>query len=92
MPSFSVQHDGPTFAFPNRFLLIGDLIGGPLRHIFGVGLKNVSVETNLRSGLLSHTLYWAPEPGQNPHLNALRAALDLLDSNGQRTQTGSEAP
>ena len=85
---------GPTrwtnLYFPNRLLLSGDLIGGPLRHLFGVGIKDVAVQTKLRSGLLSHTSYWAPERGPNPHLDALRRALDLLDTNGQRTQTAPE--
>lgn len=76
---------GPTrwtnLYFPNRLLVYGDLIGGPLRDAFGEGICDLAVTTRQRRGLLSHTLYWkydtaaaAPE-----HIQTLRAALDLLD-------------
>ena len=82
---------GPTrwtnLYFPNRLLLWGDLIGGPLRHLLGAGIKDVPVQTKLWRGLLSHTLYWSPEPEPKQDVDVqrmavLRQAMDLLDANG----------
>jgi hypothetical protein len=44
--------------FPCRYTLWGDLIGGPLATPFGRGIRDIVVETNLRAGIFSHTLYW----------------------------------
>jgi hypothetical protein len=81
---------GPTrwtnLYFPNTWLLRGDLIGGRLQPIFGVGVKDIPVKTKLRSGWLTHTLYWtAAKEGSNPHIEALRNALDLLDTRNGRS-------
>lgn len=85
---FRVAHHAAVFAatrwtniyFPCRFVLWGDVIGGPLAPWFGDRIQDVSVETSLRRGLLSHTLYWTQPPeGEAPHLESLRAALNLLD-------------
>lgn len=65
--------------FPARFLLWGDLIGGPLRPVFGRGVQDVPVTTRQRGGLLSHTLYWRCSVDDDPHVVALRKAIDLLD-------------
>jgi hypothetical protein len=77
---------GPTrwtnIYFRNKLLIVGDLIGGPLRRVLGAGIKDVPVNTHLRLGLLTHTLYWSEERGTNSHVEALRAALDLIDANG----------
>jgi hypothetical protein len=76
---------GPTrwtnLYFPARWLIMGDLIGGPLKGLFGWGICDREVKTNLRHGVLSHTLYWKPDRNMNPasHIVALREALNLLD-------------
>ena len=76
---------GPTrwtnLYFPARVLIRGDLVGGPLRPVFGKGIKDQAVSIHRRKGLLSHTLYWSPDAGDSydaAHLDALRDALDLL--------------
>jgi hypothetical protein len=69
--------------FPSSGIVRGDLIGGPLRPLFGSGIRDVEVRTSQRSGFLSHTLYWvaAGDGEQTPqHIAALRAALDLTDT------------
>jgi hypothetical protein len=87
-----VPHHAAVFAptrwtniyFPNRLLIRGDLIGGPLRSIFGAGVKDIAVHTSLRFGYLSHTLYWrGDKKGANAHVEALCDALDLADKNSQ---------
>lgn len=65
--------------FPCKALVVGDLVGGPIRGVFGLAIKDVAVKTNRWLGLLSHTLYWRPRAGDT-HVDALRRALDLLDS------------
>jgi hypothetical protein len=53
---------GPTrwtnLYFPCRSTIRGDLIGGPLARNFGFGVRDIPVDTTLRRGFLSHTLYW----------------------------------
>lgn len=69
--------------FPNCLILGGDLVGGPLRRVFGDGIKDVAVSTPQRFGLLSHTLYWSMGSEPAPaHVVALRDALDLADDCG----------
>ena len=67
--------------FPNRWLIKGDLIGGPLGSLFGAGIEDIPVRTRIRNGLLAHTAYWeqARKGGLYPHdaLTQLRLALDL---------------
>ena len=74
---------GPTrwtnLFFPQTFLVHGDLVGGPVSPIFGPGVRDVPVKTDLWFGLLSHTLYWTRGKARDSHIEALRAALDLLD-------------
>lgn len=61
-----VPHHAAVFAptrwtnlyFPSRKLVVGDLIGGPLHDVMGLGIRDVEVTTTLRRGLFSHTLYW----------------------------------
>ncbi len=68
--------------FPNRLLLWGDLVGGPVAPIFGAAVRDVPVSTDRWSGLLSHTFYWKPDTS-NQHIEELRRALDLLDNGRQ---------
>jgi hypothetical protein len=53
---------GPTrwtnLYFPCAWTLKGDVIGGPVAPVFGPGIRDVPVYTDLRGGLFSHTLYW----------------------------------
>ena len=76
---------GPTrwtnLFFPARWVIFGDIIGGPLKNFFGWGICDRKVRTNLRLGFFSHTLYWKPGKSTNPasHIVALREALNLLD-------------
>lgn len=89
IPSFRLPHHaapfGPTrwtnLFFPNRFIVHGDLIGGPLASVFGEGVRDVPVRTQLRLGFLSHTLYWTLPQGTGTatHIESLREALDLVD-------------
>ena len=76
---------GPTrwtnLYFPARFLVWGDLVGGPLRAIFGNGIRDRAVSIKRRKGFLSHTLYWSPDKKGSydaVHLDDLRDALDLM--------------
>jgi len=85
---------GPTrwtnLYFPNRALIRGDLVGGPIRRIFGAAINDKSVSTRIWKGLLSHTFYWEPEPkgdiasktvaAGEDHVQVLRNALDLADT------------
>lgn len=77
---------GPTrwtnLYFPSSAIIFGDIIAGPLRNVFGPGVKDVPVETNLRRGLLCHTLYWKLPKNQlkAPHIDALRQAVRLDES------------
>ena len=68
--------------FPARWIVFGDLIGGPVANVFGRGVKDVAVKTRQYLGLFSHTLYWNAKKCAPPcdHIQALREALDLLDA------------
>ena len=76
---------GPTrwtnLYFPVRFVVWGDVIGGPLAEVFGQGIQDLKVKTTQWWGLLSHTLYWAVRDGRPPSESVLRLreALDLAD-------------
>ncbi len=63
---------------PTRWIFWGDFIAGPLRGIFGNGVRDIPVPISLRGGFLSHTLYWTEkgECRQN-HIEELRKTLDL---------------
>lgn len=89
-PGSYVAHHAAVFAatrwtnlyFPSRGVIFGDVVGGPLAGLFGPGVKDVEVETGMRSGLFQHTLYWSqPSVGRMSHIDALRQAIDLLDGN-----------
>lgn len=76
---------GPTrwtnIYFPAAWIVFGDIIGGPLRPLFGQGIRDRPVRTSQRGGLLSHTVYWEmrrKEPVEE-HIQVLRAAVNLLD-------------
>lgn len=85
---FRIPHHAALFAatrwtnlyFPCRFIVRGDVVGGPLAPWFGSMVRDISVKTRLCWGFFSHTRYWdRPKSGEAPHINALRSALNLLD-------------
>jgi len=75
---------GPTrwtnLYFPCRFIVRGDVVGGPCRRVLGIGINDVAVSTSLRRGFFSHTLYWTMSGDGGDHVRALRNALDLVDA------------
>jgi hypothetical protein len=61
--------------------LFGDLIGGPVRPAFGPGVVDVDLRRlrqNRQSWTFTHTKYWTLS-GENEHIKALRAAVNLVD-------------
>lgn len=71
-----VPHHAAVFAptrwtnlyFPCKWILWGDLIGGPLgsalvsdtaNPVFDCGVRDIAVNTNIHWGLFSHTQYWS---------------------------------
>lgn len=87
---------GPTrwtnLYFPARWLIRGDLIGGPLAPVFGPGIRDVAVATRQLAGCFSHTRYWTVD-GANEvgaHVEALQEALDLVDEGRRIGAGGSE--
>ena len=76
---------GPTrwsnLFFPSRFLIHGDLIGGPVKDVFGCGVRDIPVSTSENFGFLTHTKYWSLKDDQNPSNSVvnLRKVLDLTD-------------
>jgi hypothetical protein len=71
--------------FPCVATVFGDVIGGPVRPMFGRGVQDVPLRTTIRGGLFTHTAYWSFPAGwdetmQAPtHIQALRDALRLAD-------------
>ena len=70
--------------FPSRFLVWGDVIGGPLAESFGRGIRDVAVRARAGRGLLTHTRYWADaeDSATGAAVPALRVALDLCRERG----------
>ena len=64
---------------PARLVFFGDLIGGPLAPEFGPAIIDVDLRS-LRgpSQTFTHTKYWDLD-GEPKHIEALRAAVNLLD-------------
>jgi hypothetical protein len=94
---YRVPHHAAVFAptrwtnlyFPSRMIVRGDLVGGPLGGVLGIGIRDVAVGTTQRGGFLSHTLYWKLGAGKDVsmHIRALREALDLTD--GRNVQSSA---
>jgi len=74
---------GPTqwtnLYFPCWCVIWGDIVGGPLKGIFGAGVRDVKVRTWHWLGFFSHTLYWRMGRWSKQHIAELRNAVDLLD-------------
>jgi hypothetical protein len=94
--SYRVPHHAAVFGptrwtnlfFPCRAIIRGDLIGGPIAGVMGDGVRDLPVSTRQWFGCFSHTLYWCQsrrQSGTAPHIEALRAALDLTDERGRRS-------
>ena len=77
---------------PCRHVIWGDVIGGPVRPLFGPGVKDVPLKGKVGRMILAHTHYWdaaAEEKdgtrdakrrrAEQEHLDVLRAAINLLD-------------
>lgn len=74
--------------FPAYADMFGDIVGGPLRNLFGPGVRDIAVRTGHRlrdRTLPAHNSYWANEPAPRasgpdgvPYaLETLREVLDL---------------
>lgn len=102
-----VPHHGAVFAptrwtnlyFPCRRTLWGDVVGGPVAPVFGAGVHDVPVETDLRGNLFAHTLYWTlpkkPRDKTPTWIAALRRAVRLLETPTERRaalNAGGQAP
>lgn len=90
-----VLNDGAMFActrwtniyFPASLGLFGDLVGGKLSTVFGVGVKDTAVSSSLWLGLkqftpLIHTCYWQKKDGgavSSGRRRSLRAVIDALE-------------
>lgn len=91
MRSVFIPHHGAPFSctrwtnlyFPYHNIIFGDLIGGPLNHVFGKGIRDVpliaSTKNYLDSTLISHTRYWnnGDKTDKNSSIEKLRNALRL---------------
>ncbi len=85
-PIWTLHHAAPfaavrwtNFHDPARWILRGDIIGGPLACHFGPGIVDVDLSAcRGPSSGFSHTLYWDPKaaPAQ---LAVIRHAMNLLD-------------
>lgn len=71
--------------FPAFGGLFGDFVGGPVRDVFGPGIKDVPVSTNWLFGLgkrsiAAHVRYWSePKDVEHEHETSLREIRDALD-------------
>jgi hypothetical protein len=89
---------------PNFLGLFGDWVGGPLRKVFGRGIRDVAITAGLLRfiPLVPHILYWRGQPPRQPGsrthaISALRSALDLgsagwLPRSDRSNSDGATAP
>jgi hypothetical protein len=68
---------------PRRCLLWGDMIAGPVGPLFGPGVKDVQLSGAMSRSWIAHVNYWELEKfsTDKKHIEALRAAVNLLDEN-----------
>jgi hypothetical protein len=69
--------------FPTRFLLFGDLVGGPIQKWFGAGIKDIAVATSKWRGLArftpkAHSCYWLPGDRKHKKIAGKSTACDEL--------------
>jgi hypothetical protein len=65
---------------PARFVVFGDVIAGPLAHLFGDAITDVDLRAQRggrQSWRFTHTKYWSLD--EPTRLAACREAVDLLD-------------
>lgn len=88
-------HDAGLFActrwtniyFPAYLNVFGDIVGGPLRKLFGPGIRDIAVRSNkiIRDRTLpAHNSYWASETTSETSSsdelpNSLKTIIDVLD-------------
>jgi len=82
--------------FPAALGLFGDFVGGPLRDVFGLGIRDVPVTSSRWWGLhartpMAHTSYWSRDKA-NKQENALRALQRALFLSGLHRLTKSSPP
>jgi hypothetical protein len=66
--------------FPCRAFFYGDLVGGPIRPLFGTGVADYPVVTKVWNGWLAHTNYWSRYDGVDSDWNSSPVQLiDALD-------------
>jgi hypothetical protein len=85
--TYRVPHHAAVFSatrwtnlfFTSRFIVAGDLIGGPVGPVMGWGVSDVPVSTPVSRGFFAHTHYWTlPDGGSAPDcVVKLREALAL---------------
>lgn len=78
--------------FPVKWGLFGDIVGGPLREVFGWGIRDIQVHSRKWGGFANHTVaahtaYWlsedeGEEEGRPLALDALRNSLALTHLRG----------
>lgn len=85
---FRIPNHGAVFAstrwtnlyFPHRRLLLGDVVGGPLAPVFGVGIRDIALRPSKRGflakTLASHVLYWEKDPGMHEEDREKRKEID----------------
>ncbi len=84
----TIPHHAAAFAatrwtniyFPSKAIVIGDIVGGPVGHLFGDAVRDLPVNTGEQGGLLLHTRYWKADDNQASHLTDFRNVLDLSDT------------
>ncbi len=64
---------------PRNNLLWGDVVAGPVASLFGPGVKDVALKGDVAKILVAHVHYWDTGHGDREHLEALQAAMNLLD-------------
>jgi hypothetical protein len=89
--SIRVLHHAALFAVtrwsniyvPLRAGLLGDVVGGPVRPVFGFGIRDLAVNDGLLrfTPLVSHTRYWRGRatPERTDRVSSLRSLCNALD-------------
>jgi hypothetical protein len=85
----SVPHHAAVFGSTRwtNIYFVGDIVAGPLRSVFGLGIRDISVKTRWRHYLRSHTRYWSlPNEGAETSdtVKALRYLVNLEDQAARR--------
>jgi len=69
---------------PHKFILIGDVISGPVRHLFGKGVLDVKIPIK-RPFRFMHTKYWSLKGDKTTQaVKALRSALNLAEREAEK--------